>query len=114
MHTDTTAKTGSTGSGVRRSRHGHRVEIDLAGAGIEDVRRELDGRAVVNRLDAVLARNRFQKNLGRHVGQMREQRLANKRLAVNSGEVTPTAAGPAGPQAKIGRASWRGRVGQYV
>src|SRR3546814_15193749 len=60
----------------------------------------LDGRAVVSRLDAVLARNRFQENLGGHVGQMREQRLAIKRLAVNSGEVTPTAAGLVGPQAK--------------
>src|SRR3546814_7523532 len=82
------------------TRHCHRVEIDLAVAGIEDVRCELDGRAVVNRLDAVLARNRFQENLGGHVGQMREQRLAIKRLAVNSGEVTPTAAGLVGPQAK--------------
>src|SRR3546814_11510615 len=76
------------------------VEIDLAVAVLEDVRCELDGRAVVNRLDAVLARNRFQENLGGHVGQMREQRLAIKRLAVNSGEVTPTAAGLVGPQAK--------------
>src|SRR3546814_14977405 len=87
------------------TRHCHRVEIDLAVAGIEDVRCELDGRAVVNRLDAVLARNRFQENLGGHVGQMREQRLAIKRLAVNSGEVTPTAAGLVGPQATSGRAS---------
>src|SRR3546814_1168322 len=54
------------------------VEIDLAVAGIEDVRCELDGRAVVNRLDAVLARNRFQENLGGHVGQMREQRRSEE------------------------------------
>src|SRR3546814_8264495 len=64
------------------------------------VRCELDGRGVVNRLDSVLALNRFQENLGGHLGQMREQRLAIKRLAVNSGEVTPTAAGLVGPQAK--------------
>src|SRR3546814_13392098 len=87
------------------TRHCHRVEIDLAVAGIEDVRCELDGRAGVNRLDAVLARNRLQENLGGHVGPMREQRPAIKSLAVKYGEVSPTEAGLGGPVGKKKRAT---------
>src|SRR3546814_18426301 len=82
------------------TRHCHRVEIDLAVAGIEDVRCELDGRAVVNRLDAILARNRFQDNLGGPVGQMSEKRMPTKRLEVQPGGVTPHPSGRFAPQAK--------------
>src|SRR3546814_15118604 len=71
------------------TRHCHRVEIDLAVAGIEDVRRELDGRAVVNRLDAVLARNRFQKNLGRHVGRSEERRVGKACVSTCSSRWSP-------------------------